>query len=220
MGLDDNKVNVINMFVDIARFENLKKTGTQKYIAYCGAVSYYKDGCDCLIKAFSIFNKKHPDYNLYIIGKGIEPQVIPSLKLLAQQLGVEENIVFTGAIPPEKIPQILYDADILALARPNNLQAQYGFPTKLGEYLATGNPVVVTNVGEISDFINDGINGCIAIADNPTAFAEKLDWIVCHPNESRIMGINGKKLVSNQFNSIGQARKALMMIRKNCENES
>ena len=50
---------------------------------------------------------------------------------------------FTGRTSPEVMPQILTDASILALARPNNVQSQNGFPTKLGEYLATGNPVAI-----------------------------------------------------------------------------
>ena len=47
---------------------------------------------------------------------------------------------------------------MLVLARPDNIQAKGGFPTKLGEYLATGNPVVVTKVGEIPNYLIDGVN--------------------------------------------------------------
>ena len=72
----------------------------------------------------------HKDYKLYIVGKGVESNVIEKLKDLAKKRGVAEAVVFTGPISPTEMPQMLYNAKILALARPDNLQAQNGFPTK------------------------------------------------------------------------------------------
>ena len=111
------------------------------------------------------------------------------------------------------IPQLLFNASILALARPDNLQAKNGFPTKLGEYLATGNPVVVTKVGEIPNFIKHMINGLLAEPDNPVDFAEKLCWIVENPIMAQNIGAKGKELISNAFNSLAQSKKALQFIR-------
>ena len=129
------------MFVDTNRFNGLQKNTDEKYIAYCGAVSYDKDGANILIESFAKFYPRHKDYRLYIIGKSVEPLVSDQLKDLAHELGVEKNVVFTGTVDPKEMPQLLYNARILALSRPDNLQTQNGFPTKLGEYLATGNPV-------------------------------------------------------------------------------
>ena len=60
------------------------------------------------------------------------------------------------------MPKYLCNAKLLALARPDSIQAQGGFPTKLGEYLATGRPVVVTKVGEIPDYLEDGVNAFLS----------------------------------------------------------
>ncbi len=147
LGVDKERVHVINMFVDTGRFRNLKKTTDEKYIAYCGAVSYDKDGVNILIESFSKFYPKHNDYKLYIIGKGVDQTVINRLKELTRLLEVEQSVVFTGPVSPQEMPQLLYNAQILALARPDSLQAQNGFPTKLGEDLATVNAIVVTRVG-------------------------------------------------------------------------
>ncbi len=212
-GIDSKKIHIINMFVDESRFIGLQRTVSEKYVAYCGAVSYEKDGCDTLIRAFNIFHKTHPSYKLYIIGKGVNEMVLPSLIKLTQELHITDSVIFTGAVPPEKIPQLLFNASILALARPDNLQAKNGFPTKLGEYLATGNPVVVTKVGEIPNFIKHMINGLLAEPDNPVDFAEKLCWIVENPIMAQNIGAKGKELISNAFNSLAQSKKALQFIR-------
>lgn len=208
-GIPAERIHVINMFVDTNRFSGLEKKTSAKYIGYCGAVSYDKDGVDCLIKAFAIFHKSHPDYKLRIIGKGIAPNVIPDLKNLASTLGVLDSIVFTGPVPPEQMPQQLYDASILALARPDSVQAQNGFPTKLGEYLATGNPVVVTAVGEIPLFLKDRVNAILATPGNPEDFAYQLCWVADNYEQAKLIGLNGKLLSNEAFNYSVQTKNAL-----------
>ena len=95
--------------------------------------------------------------------------------------------------------------DILALARPNNKQAEGGFPTKLGEYLATGVQVVVTRVGEICLFLKNEINAFISEPDSAEKFAEKLSDALSSKKRIQI-GLEGKKLVYNEFNYLTQAK--------------
>lgn len=211
IGVEKEKVHIINMFVDTTRFKGLSKSTSEKYIAYCGAVSYEKDGVNTLIEAFAIFHKIHADYKLYIIGKAITSNTLVRLKELSLTLGVNNDIIFTGAIPPGEMPQLLYDASILALARPNNLQAQNGFPTKLGEYLATGNPVVVTRVGDIPLFVKHHENGFLS---NPDAesFAEQLLWVADNYEEAKAIGLKGQELAYNDFSYLSQSKKVINII--------
>lgn len=213
LGLDEDRVHVVNMFVDINRFKGLCKNNNPKYIAYCGAVSYDKDGVNILIEAFAKFNKTHPDYKLKIIGKGIKPNVIPKLLDLTKKKCIENFVDFTGPISPSEIPQVLSNATILALARPDNLQAQNGFPTKLGEYLATGNPVVVTRVGDIPLFIKDKENGILS-APNADDFAKQLCWVADNPDLANKIGANGRKLALNEFSYKTQSQRVLSVIDK------
>lgn len=213
IGMDEDRVHVINMFVDANRFKLLSKTTNEKYIAYCGAVTYDKDGANILIEAFSKFYKTHQDYKLYIIGKGVGSNTIDDLKSLACSLGVIDNVVFTGQVSPEAMPQLLFNATILALARPNNLQAQNGFPTKLGEYLATSNPVVVTRVGEIPLFIKDSENGFLA-DPNSESFAERLSYVADNYDSAQTVGAKGKELANCEFSYFRQSQIVLSVMNK------
>lgn len=212
-GINENRILVSNMFVDTNRFSNLSITTTQKYIAYCGAVSYDKDGADILIKAFAKFYKSHKEYKLYIIGKGLKPNVIDLLKELAKNLSVDDAVLFTGPVPSSEIPQLLYNSTMLALARPDSLQAQNGFPTKLGEYLATGKPVVVTRVGEIPLFIKHGENGYLA-DPTPESFSKQLSWVADNYEQAKKTGQNGKMLAENEFSYFVQSKKVLEFMNK------
>lgn len=207
-------IAVINMFVDASRFQGIQGTNTEKYIAYCGKISNFKDGLDCLIKAFKIFHDRYPNYTLKLIGDFRFPDFEPILKSLINSLELKDCVEFTGAIDSEIMPTLLGDACFLVLARPNNEQARYGFPTKLGEYLATGKPVVVTRVGEIDMFLKDGVNCKMAVPDNPEDFADKMIWIANHYEEALQLGGKGKELTLTEFSSVVQSEKALKFMNR------
>lgn len=211
-GCKEERVHVINMIVDTSRFTGVKKQDDKFCIAYCGTAFNNKDGVDELIKSFSIVVKKHPNYKLIIIGSiPGKMQKIGNFRLV-EELGIEGKVEFTGEVSRNRIPQLLSDATILALDRPNNIQAQNGFPTKLGEYLLTGNPVVVTNVGDISLFLQDGVSALIAEPQNPQSFANKLCWAIEHPEEAKVIGEEGKRVALNCFNYITETKKLVDII--------
>jgi len=209
-GVDASKIRIVNMTVDTSRFDGVIKDITSKpYVAYCGTVSNNKDGVDKLIYAFSSIKHKFPELYLYIIG-----YVSPNDEnvLLVKKLGIEDRVVFTGLVSYSEMPHFLINAKILALSRPNNLQAQYGFPTKLGEYLLSSNPVVVTNVGDIPLFVKDGVNGMVAKPDDTNEFAKKIEWLLDHPEEAKRIGENGRLLAIEQFNCLNEAPKIVNFI--------
>lgn len=195
-GIDGGKTHVVNMLVDSSRFDGIKKQDVEPYIGYCGAADNNKDGVDQLIRAFGKIAHKYPDLKLYIMGP---KRVDCKNEELAKSLGIYDRVLFTGMIGSTDLPQKLVNARILALDRPQSRQAKYGFPTKLGEYLLTGNPVVVTSVGDIPLFLNDGESVYLAEPDNVEAFAEKLEFVLSHPEESKQVGENGRKVALESF---------------------
>jgi glycosyltransferase involved in cell wall biosynthesis len=212
-GVNSGRIQIINMTVDISRFEGLTKDKkVEKYIAYCGTASHSKDGVDELIKAFSIFHQSHPEYKLYIIGKVPSKEEEKDNIRLIESLKLTNSINLTGVISYDEMPQMLVNASILALDRPDSLQAKNGFPTKLGEYLLSGNPVVVTNVGDIPYFLEDGVSAMIAKERDANHFAEKLKWLAEHPNEATEIGKNGRRVALQSFNASTETRKMLDFI--------
>lgn len=110
------------------------------------------------------------------------------------------------------MPQILKNATVLALDRPDSLQAQCGFPTKLGEYLLTENPVVVTKVGDIPLFLKDGETALLAEERNPYEFSSKLLWALDHPAEAIEIGKAGAQVAMREFNYLNETKKIIKAI--------
>lgn len=211
VGVERDKIHVINMVVDSNRFINLKKSdGCEPYVAYCGKASNMKDGVDDLIKAFAIVAKKFLEVKLYIMGEA--PSKESDNVALVESLGIKDRVVFTGIIAAEDMPHYLVNAKALCLARPNSLQNKYGFPTKLGEYLLSGNPVVVTKVGDIPLFLNDGDTALMAECGDIEEFANKIKWVLENPEGASIIGARGKKVAEQNFNYLTETKKMVEVI--------
>jgi glycosyltransferase involved in cell wall biosynthesis len=207
-------IKVIPMTVEPERFCTTKKDPEHKYIAYCGHLGGNKDGVYHLIEAFSIISKNFPDYYLYVIGDTKNKNDLISLKAIAKKNNVGDKVIFTGKVSRDEIPPLLDKAEILALARPQSIQAEGGFPTKLGEYLATGNPVVVTRVGEIPDYLSDGINAYLANPDDVSDFAENLTLAITNKEQSMLIGKKGQELAYTIFNNKVQGKNIIGFIKQ------
>jgi glycosyltransferase involved in cell wall biosynthesis len=195
------------MSVDADRFsvKSDQRPFPYEYIAYCGNLGHdEKDGVPDLIVAFSYVAKRYPDIKLLIIGgtnSSAQDTVFEKLRTLARNLNIHESIVFTGRVGRDVLPDFLMHAKVLALARPASLQAHGGFPTKLGEYLATGRPVVVTNVGEISYYLQDEQNSFVVKPGDPRSFADKLLYVLDNYEQAVMIAKRGQKLSATVFNS-------------------
>ena len=103
---------------------------------------------------------------------------------------------------------------MLVLARPTNIVADAGFPSKLTEYLSTGKPVLVTRVGDIPLYLKDRENAFLSDPDSAEAFAIELRYILNNYEFALEVGGNGKRLTETIFNYNYQAKRMLEFIRK------
>jgi glycosyltransferase involved in cell wall biosynthesis len=208
----EKPILVVPIVVDIKRFEESSLFKNERFISYCGNLFGEKDGVEILIKAFAGIAIKFKDYKLKLIGDTTNLTKFKKLKELVDSLKISESVIFTGYVNREEIPHHLINSDILVLARPDNLQARGGFPTKLGEYLATSKPVLVTSVGDIPEYIKDGINAFLVLPGNADSLAEKMAWIIQNFEVALKVGSEGRKLADKEFNPVYQAKRIVEFI--------
>lgn len=127
---------------------------------------------------------------------------------------LEDKVIFVGKLKKEEVPQFLVNADLLLLDRPATKRSEGGFPTKLGEYLATGNPVVVTSVGEIPNYLEDGKSAFLAVPDSIESFKSKILEALSDENKAKQIGLNGKKIAETFFDYNVQAKIMNEFLRK------
>jgi glycosyltransferase involved in cell wall biosynthesis len=191
----------VPILVDVRQFSSLPPSPLKldRYLAYCGSLLEEKDGVRSLLDAFAAVSSEFPDLALVLIGDSIRASRIPAYRHYAEQLGVAERVVFTGMVARSELPAHLAHASILVLARPTSRQSEAGFPTKLGEYLATGKPVLVTRTGEIASYLTDGLDVFFAPPNDVAAFAERLRYILLHAEEAAAVGLRGREAALRHF---------------------
>ena len=190
------------MTVDYDRFNiNVEK---ENLITYVGNKSFYKDGVDILIKSFANVSPEYPQWKLMIVGETTKDDYI---KDYLSKLNLGEKLILTGNVHRDEIPALVCKSKILVLSRPNNKQAEGGFPTKLGEYLASENLVVTTAVGEIPNFLEDNINSLLALPNDVDSFSNRLRDGIQNYAELSAVRKKGRILAKDVFNAKTQGKR-------------
>src|SRR5207302_1804391 len=72
-------------------------------------------------------------------------------------------------------------AAVLAIPLFDDVKSTARFPTKLGEYLASGRPVVTNGIGEIPRYLKDGVNAVIVPPGDARVFGQAIAEVLDHP---------------------------------------
>lgn len=144
---------------------------------------------DTLIDAARIVSVSRTDVAFRIIGDGPERG---RLTARAESLGVGGQVQFLGSL--NDVSAEIASASIGVLTSRSE-----GFSNSILEYMCRGLPVIATDVGGNREVIDDGRTGCLIPVDNPAALAEKILYLVNHPQIAGEMGRQGRALVMEKF---------------------
>lgn len=182
-------------------------------ILYMGRITFAKGFCD-LILAYQKVRKKHPNVQLNFAGKRIllenERNIIPvyfSDELKKRFLNSNDlidnfmkrtkffNADYLGIITGKFKNKVLQDADIF-------IQPSYseGFSFAVLEAMASGLPVITTNVGAMSEIVSDGENGFLIEPGDYEMLYKKISQLIEDENLRRDMAKRSIEKVENKFN--------------------
>lgn len=152
----------------------------KKVVAFSGSFRPWH-GADVLVRAAA----ELPEAFFLFIGDGPEQA---SCRRLAEELGLKERMLFTGAVRYEEVPSYLRWADVgVAPYQPGRLgQMQLGFywsPLKIFEYMAMGVPVVSLDVPPLREIVRAS-EGRLVPEGDPSALARAIDELLTN-NASR-----------------------------------
>jgi glycosyltransferase involved in cell wall biosynthesis len=120
---------------------------------------------------------------------------INAFQELAKSFGVADIISFTGPIEEARKWEYIQDSDFYCL--PSYAEGQ---PISIIEAMATGLPVISTNVGSIPEIVQDKISGIIIQPGNHKALEDAIKTMVLNENERKRMGENALKSTLERHN--------------------
>ena len=198
----------IPILVDAADFPPPSAQGSD-YVLFLGTLAHAGE-VESLVSAFSTLASTHPNTTLAIAGSGSATDEARILRCAAES-GITERIRFLGQVPSDDVPSLVMSARALALPRPSGTFSTAGFPTKLGEYLASGRPVVVTATGDIPLYLTNSVDSLLVRPDDPGAFAEALAVALDDPSAAAL-GRRGRETALREFNPVTHMRTVVELV--------
>jgi glycosyltransferase involved in cell wall biosynthesis len=150
-------------------------------ITFTGQVEIKKEGIDVLIKALGLFNKEFPNFELHLYGP-VPKNAIRIFDSLISNWSLEKKVIFHGVVNQEEVMDILRKSHLLVLLRPSTRQNNFGFSTKLSEYMVSGTPILLTDVSDNTTYIKDNYNGFVIEHMDEALICFKLKEIILNYN--------------------------------------
>lgn len=158
-------------------------------VANIGRLSPEK-GQDIFLKSAKNILTKNNDLIFVLIGIGQEEE---SLTALVNQLGITDNVIFTGY--REDMIDIYNSVDLVVQS-----SSTEGMPNVILESLLMGIPVIATDVGGTSQIVEHRVNGFLIDAQDISALNRAMSEFVDNRNEFINMGLAGREHIINNFN--------------------
>jgi len=179
--------NGINLkeFENLSKIQNIKK---EHRILFVGSLVSIK-GIRYLIESMKMIRNKYSNAQLVIVGDGTDKY---KLEKLVIELDLCNCVSFVGKVPNHKIAQYMIESDIFVLP-----SLSEGFGIVLLEAMASGLPIVASNVGGIPSLIQNGVNGFLVDPKNPEKIAEKVLFLFNNEDIMIKISKNNKKIVEN-----------------------
>ena len=154
---------------------------------------HFFKGVDILLEAFTEVIKVRPTIKLMIIGEGNKRKEYESL---VEELGLKKQVIFTGWIDNEKLPDYYNLGDLFVL--PSTAKTE-SFGLVIAEAQACGLPAVVSNWPGSRLTLDNTRTGLLVKPNKPAALAEKLIFLLENPDLMKKMGELAVKRVQEKY---------------------
>ena len=186
-------VHRVPTLVDLKRFDlqadscHRRVPATPSFV-YCG--TWLRD-IFFIIRAFRLVRQSGIPCQLRIVG--VIERARQVLDYAREQGLGPGDIVLLGYIDDPTLIQCYRTAAALLLPLPNDDRSRTRMPNKLGDYLAAGRPVVTSGIGDLTDFLTDGVSAYLTEPGSEADFAEKTIAALRDPDLATRIGRAGRQ---------------------------
>ena len=182
-------------------------TDDESVVTFVGNLAPWQ-GVEYLLTAAPQIVKKKPKTKFLIVGDGIMRK---KLERLTKELNMMQNVIFTGTVPYEEVPQYINISDVCLVVK-KKMKSGYS-PLKLYEYMACGKPVVATDTRGF-EILGQNNAGLLVNSENSQELANAIIKLLQSNQLREQMGANGKKLVVAGYSWKNSAKKTIAVFEK------
>ena len=199
LGCSEQKIVVHRMGIDTGKFCYLPrkpgKDGKVRLLTVARLIE--KKGVQYAVQAVANVLNRYSNIEYNIVGDGPAKN---TLEGLIEELNVGNNVKLLGWRHQEEIIELMKHTDVfIAPSVVGGDGDEEGIPVVLMEALAQGMPVLSTQHSGIPELVQDGESGFLVPERNVEALADKLEFLIKHPEIWSEMGRKGRKHVERYF---------------------
>jgi len=178
---------------DLFNIDDKSSEADMPYIFHSGRLTDQKDGIIGTFEAFGQLIARN-DINLkfYLTGKLEDSPECDILRAIIEKYQIQDKIVFVGNLNSSQVRDYLSKAMMVIGFKHDNQQLKYGFPTKYGEYLAAGKPLILTRVGEPVNWLHDNVDCLMIDAEDISALIDKISLLYSNAQLRQRLGQEAK----------------------------
>jgi phosphatidylinositol alpha-1,6-mannosyltransferase len=205
IGLDTSRIHVIHPGVHIQSFcasseaaQHIRQKhylGVAPMLLTVGRLQRRK-GQDMVIQALLHIRQRIPQVKYIIVGTGEE---LATLTTLAQELGVQDSVVFAGSVSDQELGAYYAACDIFIMPNRQIGGDIEGFGMVYLEAGAAGKPVIGGINGGTDDAILDGVTGIRVDGNSSFEIANAVIDLLSMPDRAKAMGVCGRRRVESEF---------------------
>ena len=189
-----DRLKIVHCGIDPSKYDQSSARSYGKRLLFVGRLDGVK-GVPLLLEAVTRLRDAHPDLELVVVGDGpARADLEDKARTLAR------TVRFVGYQSQDEVARILSETDILVL--PSFAE---GVPVVLMEAMAARLPIVTTQVGGISELVEDQVSGFICPPGDLATLTQRIDDLLNDPALCARMGEAGRTKVVSDFNSPTEA---------------
>jgi glycosyltransferase involved in cell wall biosynthesis len=162
-------------------------------ILYAGVLIPRK-GVHHLLRAFAKVAQEFPEVRLEIVGRDENPEYAEELCQEVLRLGLNGRVSFVGEVPQVELANRMRRSRVFVLP-----SLSEGLGRVVVEAMATGTPVIGSHVDGIPEIVQEGLTGFLVPPGDEEALAERLRWVLKHPQEAKAMGHRAREFARSFF---------------------
>ncbi len=196
-GRPSYKVLQIPILASGAEFQDLSLGPPKPYVVFSGSIAYAST-MRFIVEAMEKVWQALPDHKLVLTGyKETDADWRALVDWIAGR-GRLEQVNLLSYLPRNDLLKLYGEAKALLIPLFSDVQSAARFPTKIGEYLYSSRPVVITSASEVDRYFRDGESAYIAEGDTVDAYGDALIRALTDERAS-VVGRNGRRVAEKNF---------------------